>query len=209
MFKKLGRGWLAVLCSIALLGTGAVMVTPAANALSGINWSNAWKHEIQPRADQRYLTKKAAKKKFAPKPKTLRGQFIVDGVAANIDDPFNDNISFGWDFKSPPKVHIIAPGGAVPHACAGGRLTKPKAKPGHLCLFERYNNNTGTGLEVCDMVNNCDPTASRYGAWLIAFAAAPGRISAAGSWAATPKRGVSGGKVSAPSAHVNGSGPGR
>ena len=57
MFKKLGRGWVAVLCSLALLGTGAVMVPPAASALSGINWSKAWKHEIQPRADKRYYTK--------------------------------------------------------------------------------------------------------------------------------------------------------
>ncbi|HEY2880604.1 hypothetical protein [Nocardioides sp.] len=184
-------------------------MTPAANALSGINWSKAWNHQIKPRADHRYFTKKAAKKKFAPKPKTLRGQFIVDGKAANPGDPFNDNISFGWDFKSPPTVHIITPGGTVPPACAGGTPTRPKAKPGNLCLFETFNDNTGTGLEVCDMVNNCGPTASRYGAWLIAFAVTANRVSAAGSWAATPKRGVSGGKVAASSTRVHGGGPGR
>jgi hypothetical protein len=52
------RAGLALVISSALLAGGTVaMVSPAGAAL-GDDWQQIWKHEIKPRADKRYYTKK-------------------------------------------------------------------------------------------------------------------------------------------------------
>src|SRR5262249_49738486 len=81
--KAIGRAWNAVLCSVILVGAGAVLVTPVANAVAGINWSSVWTHQLQPRADKRYFTKAQATKKFAPNPKVIRGAYFSQITAAD------------------------------------------------------------------------------------------------------------------------------
>lgn len=191
MFKKLGRGWVAVLCSLALLGAGAVLVPPAASALSGINWSKAWKHEIKPRADKRYYTKSQAKKKFAPYPKTVRGTWSVVGDASAPNRFLGSSISFGVTFRHVPTVHFIAEGTTPPTGCSG-TAAAPQAAPGNVCIFQAQDINA-TFVDTYDGPGQSG--ASPFGVSLYFSSLADAYVFEYGSWAATPSGGISTGKV--------------
>jgi len=180
------RGWMAALCAVVLVGAGAVLVTPAAQALSGVNWGSVWKHKLQPRADKRYFTKKQATKKFAAKPKVVRGTFALIDSAANPGQEFALDISFGVTLSAAPTVHYIPAGGPVPAGCSGTAL-KPSASPGNLCLFEAFGSNYTT-LHIYDPATAAGSfdVAEPYGAGLYVVSTAAGRVSAEGSWAVAP-----------------------
>lgn len=194
-----GKVSVAALCSIVLLCAGAVLVTPVANAVGSINWGSAWKHEIKPRADKVYVSKQQAAKQFAPMPKVIRGTFLLlqDAPAASSVVP--TDISFGWTFPSAPTVHIINPGAPVPAGCRGS-VANPGAKPGNLCIFERFSSNAA-GVVTCSAVNVCGSEASPFGAWLAALSSGAGTVDVDGSWAAAPAGHVKAGR-SLPSAQV-------
>jgi hypothetical protein len=182
----IGRGWVAVLCSVILVGAGAVLATPVANAVSGINWSSAWTHQIQPRADQRYYTKAQATKRFAPKPKVIRGAYISQITVAAAGESLSADISFGWSVGTAPVVHVIAPGDTPPSGCSG-TLAKPDAAPGNLCVFENKHFQA-TSPEVCNVASACGH-ASAMGAILVSVSTTPGATKVSeisGSWAVRP-----------------------
>jgi hypothetical protein len=185
-WKGLTRGWTAILCSFVLIGAGAVLVTPAANALSSINWGSIWKHQLQPRADKRYYTKAQAKKTFAPAPKVIRGAFSILGKATATNDVNSDNISFGVTLSAAPTVHYIDAGAAVPPGCSG-TVSKPNAAPGNLCVFEAEtlnvtNRNTYATTGTTPGIGQC----TAFGCGVYAQATAAGNMYAWGTWAVRP-----------------------
>jgi hypothetical protein len=68
---KRGKAWAVGLFAGALIGGGIALVTPAGAAVQGaaakIDWQQAWKTEIKPRADKRYYTKKKSNKRYYTK----------------------------------------------------------------------------------------------------------------------------------------------
>ncbi len=203
MFKKLGRGWLAILCSIVLLGAGAVIVTPAANALSGgINWSKVFKHQIKPRADKRYYTKKVANKKFAPTPQQIRGTFDVSGYAGSGSVYLTSSISFGVKLKQIPTINYIHSGDTPPPVCPG-TVTSPKAKAGHLCVFEETTVNTAaTGTYDPTTPSALFTSANRIGITVYGLSNAAGQVFSFGTWA------LGTGKFTSSRSGTHASGPG-
>ena len=189
--KSIARGWVVVLCSVILVGAGVVMVTPVANAVGAINWGSVWKHQLQPRADQRYFTKAQATERFAPKPRVIRGTYIAQTTAADINSRMAADISFGWNIGGVPAVHVIAKDATPPAGCRG-TVTNPGAAPGNLCVFENKHVNAGAPV-ICDVLSNC-PGASAVGAYVIAFSAAAGDAEVSGTWAVRPATAVTGAK---------------
>lgn len=199
-WQRLARGWIAVLCSIVLMGAGAALVTPAANALGSINWGSAWKHEVKPRADKVYVSKQQAAKKYAPMPKVIRGTYISQMTAAAAGNSMSADISFGWNVGTAPTVHVIAPGAPAPAGCSG-TVAAPGAAPGNLCVFERVHVNASAPL-VCSATAACAPSASPFGALLVAASTAGGVAEISGSWAVSPATRATASKVVAGQAKV-------
>lgn len=193
--KSIGRGWVAVACSVILVGAGAVLVTPAANAVAAINWGSVWKNQLQPRADQRYFTKAQATRRFAPMPRVIRGAYIAQTTAAGINNRLAADISFGWSVGSAPTVHVIPRGGVLPTGCSG-TVSRPNAAPGNLCVFENQHFNAGSP-QVCDIASQCKGKASPMGAYVIAFSTAAGDAEVSGTWAVRPATTVSASKLPA------------
>jgi hypothetical protein len=171
----------------ALVVLGVLLATPAGAAV-GIDWSSVWRHHIEPRADARYVTRHQADHRFAPKPRVLRGDFVLEGEAATGDEILSGDISWGWDIGRAPRVHVIPLDGKLPRGCFGS-LGRPNARPGNLCIFTRYASTNSDKLAVCDTLNDC-PGADPWGAGLISFAHAPGLIGVDGSYAVRPLRHV-------------------
>ncbi len=55
--KRTTAAWVAVLCSLVLVGGAAAFASSPASAKPGINWGQIWKHKLQPKADKRYYKK--------------------------------------------------------------------------------------------------------------------------------------------------------
>lgn len=55
--KRTTAAWVAVLCSLVLVGGAAAFASSPASAKAGINWGQIWKHKLQPKADKRYYKK--------------------------------------------------------------------------------------------------------------------------------------------------------
>lgn len=197
MGKRILRASVAAFCSLALLGAGAVLVAPvAANALAGINWSSAFKHQIQPRADKRYYTKSQATKKFAAFPKLIRGTFDVSGGATGPGEFLTSSISFGVTLKADPKIHYINAGDPVPAGCSG-TPQKPGAAPGNLCVFEVFTSNTTTrGTFDPFTTGGLFASANPLGISVYGQSAAAGQVFSWGTWVLHTK-GLSNGPVPA------------
>jgi hypothetical protein len=175
------RGWVVVLCAVALMGAGAVLVGPA-TAVTGISWQHVWRHQIEPRADHRYYTKAKADHRYAFKPRVLRGDFELQGAADVGDELYAEGISWGWNFHHAPRVHVIAPfAKKLPRGCFGN-VNHPNARRGNLCVFERFTSTNADRLEVCDSFNEC-PSADPWGATLGAFVTGAGLFGIDGTWA--------------------------
>jgi hypothetical protein len=185
--KRWTKACAAVGCAVALLGSGAVLVRPAAAAV-GIDWGSVWRHRLQPRADHRYYTRARADHRFAPKPRVLRGEFNLEGNAATGDEILSGDISWGWNIGRAPRVHVIPLGGKRPHGCFGS-VGHPNARRGNLCIFTRYESTNSDPLAVCSADNEC-PGADPWGAGLVSFAHGPGLIGVDGSYAVRPARHV-------------------
>ncbi len=179
--KRTTSAWVAVLCSIVLVAGGAALASSPAMGKAGLNWTSIWKTKLQHQADQRYYTKTQAKKAFAPKPRTVRGTYTVIGDA--VQGSLGTSISWGWSFDAAPKVHYVESGATPPAACPGS-VGNPKAKAGHLCIYENVAINRQAPV-ICAATNDCG-VASPFGALIVVFATAPTHVDVSGSWAATP-----------------------
>jgi hypothetical protein len=181
--KAIARGWTALLCSVILVGAGAVLVTPMANAVAGINWASVWKHQLQPRADQRYFTKAQATRRFAPMPKVIRGTFMSQVTAAGPGDVLTADISFGWNLGRAPVVHVIAFAATPPTGCSG-TVARPNASPGNLCVFQ--NATLGATDPIICRVKSVCGKATPFGAFVIATTTDAGIDEISGTWAVSP-----------------------
>jgi hypothetical protein len=176
----------AVAYSLTLVVAGGLLVPPAAGAL-GIDWGAAWKHEIQPRADQRYYTKSQVQKKFAQTPRVLRGTYGVEGYAPNTSVGLATEIDFGGiTLTEAPQEHFISFNETPPAACPGTQ-TMPDAKPGHLCVYETTTQNIGL-RQIVAPAHGGD-AADRYGAVLQVFPENVGNMTDWGTWAVRPPKG--------------------
>ena len=58
----------------------------------------------------------------------------------------------------------------------------PNARPGYLCVFERFSSTNAGHLSVCDSFNEC-PSADPWGATVGALVTDPGLFGIDGTWA--------------------------
>ncbi len=195
---RFAKGWTALLCAVAMLGAGAVLVRPAAAAVA-TDWGRVWRQHLEPRADARYYTKARADHRFAPKPRVLRGDFVLEGEAETGDEILSGDISWGWDLGRAPRVHVIPLWTKPPKGCFGS-VGRPNARPGNLCIFTRYASTNSDKLAVCNSLNDC-PGADPWGAGLVSFAHSTGLIGVDGTYAVRPLRHVRATR-SAPPAHL-------
>lgn len=124
-----------------LIGGVTAVVTPAGAALA-TDWAKIFKQEIKPRADARYVTKTSAAKQFAPRPRVIRGTFVVNDDSAAQGDSLMAPLSFGYALDPAPKVGYVRYGGTLPVGCSGDWMN-PNAARGYLCIFEGRNDNVG------------------------------------------------------------------
>ncbi|HYN35373.1 MAG TPA: hypothetical protein VEV82_00195 [Actinomycetota bacterium] len=117
--------------------------------------------------------------------RTLRGAFAAGGNKAANENAFSDSaISFGFTLDTAPTPHYISSGDTPPPQCPGTHQM-PKARPGHLCVYEENTYGVFSIARIC-FESSC-PNASRFGASVAvegAFAGA-GAYGARGSWAVT------------------------
>lgn len=176
------RTLIAVAVAALLVGGLTAVVTPAGAALK-TNWSKIFTKEIKPRADKRY----------APKPKLIRGAFAVSDADGVADEILLASISYGYQVTPAPVAHYIPAAGPVPAGCSGS-WQNPNAKPGHLCVFEAFRDNaTINGVFGPSGAS----TQSTVGAVVAAKPIANGYMAVAGSWAVRPRK-VSGDRVPLP-----------
>ena len=77
---------------------------------------------------------------------TLRGNFEIDGDAdqdtgtSDSHSVASNAISFGFALASAPQAHTIDVNEAPPAECPG-TASSPEAAPGHLCVYESYEEN--------------------------------------------------------------------
>jgi hypothetical protein len=173
----------------------ALMISPAGAHIT--NALHIWQDHVKPKADGRYARKVHTHDKryvrylgTMPAGTTARGVWSTSGRAAAAEDFADDSIAFPQPMRVAPAVHIIAIGEPTPPACRGS-VTNPGARPGHLCIFSGWQDNSDDNgahgaFDPTDVLG--PPGASRFGADVYTFAAAPGTFTAAGTWAATAPR---------------------
>jgi hypothetical protein len=174
----------AVALSCAVLGGAAVTaVLPATAADVGraaaTNWSQVWRNELQPLADQRYYTKKKSDRRYARKPSTIRGVYAIDGLG-EAGSFLSDSIAFGTTLSAAPTPHYIDAGDPVPNGC-GGTAALPQADPGHLCVFETGISNASLGTVFHP--ETLLAATTRFGAAVAVTVTAPGDAYVVGTWA--------------------------
>ena len=166
--------------TIALLATGlalgiVVAGTPATAHVGG--WVHNWNNHIKPQADARYMPGGKL-----PAGKTVRGAYNMGGTGAAGFALATAELSFGDRvFYNAPQTHFV-PAGDTPPAECPGTSANPKAKPGHLCVYERVNLNAG--LRNTNGPGG-DGTAYPFGAALFIRSAGAGSFYSIGTWAAT------------------------
>ena len=122
--RKAGRRKMVALLAAGMM-IGVILVATPAGA--NMNWDSIWNNHLKPKADARYVKKSAIK--------TIQGEYALGLQAADIGDDGWDNITFGFELASAPTEHFIAEGAVAPPECPG-TVADPKAKPGHLCVYE-------------------------------------------------------------------------
>jgi hypothetical protein len=122
-----------------------------------------------------------------PSGQTLRGVYAVRGDATGTtNDTSASAISFGIPLAAAPTVHIITMGAATPAGCSGN-AANPGADSGNLCIFEGFVFNISS-VQTCSPLGgtSCSAgVATRFGAGILAGAAANGVFDDFGTWAAT------------------------
>ncbi len=123
-----------------------------------------------------------------PSGMTLRGNFEIDADADEDTSTLGANsvasnaISFGFALASAPQAHTIDVSETPPPECPG-TASSPEAAPGHLCIYESYEENErDPGLNhYPDTLNT-----TRYGTGLYTQSQSAGRFFVSrGTWAVT------------------------
>lgn len=170
--NRIVKAWIAVLCSIALVGGGAALMSAPASAQASINWKHIWKTQIRPRADKRYYTKLVANGRFARIGSSYTkaesdGKYTPTGTSytkAESDTkyaPFPSVIrgtysifgnanagqllsqSISWGVSlSAAPTVHFINVGAPVPVGCSGTALAPNAAPGNLCVFESFAGNT-------------------------------------------------------------------
>lgn len=115
--------------------------------------------------------------------RTLRGTFAAGGNKAADVEAFSwSAISFGFSLSKAPEPHYIPDDVPAPPQCPGNRR-EPKAKPGHLCVYEEAAYGAISGVSIC-FSNGC-PGTSPFGAHVKVQGntTSAGFYGARGSWA--------------------------
>ena len=128
-------------------------------------------------------TKAESDAKYAPLPSLIKGTYFMTTTAAAGGAQVGSDISFGYTLPAPPTVHYIPMGMAPPADCPG-TIEAPDAVVGHLCVFERLDNNA-SGQNIYNATGS-PGLASRMGALLNATSTAAGGVFVYGSWAVRP-----------------------
>jgi hypothetical protein len=181
-----GQRWslmIGAVCAALVLGATVAVTTPAGAQLA-TNWNQIFAKQIKPRADKVYYKKSLADKKFAPKPKVIRGTYSLGSSNATpLGNASVAEISFGFTLSEAPKDHYIALGDPVPAGCSG-TVAAPNAAKGQLCVFEGASINAGLPF-ISHPEGGLGATS--FGAVVAAFATSPGDFLVNGSWAVRPK----------------------
>jgi hypothetical protein len=123
-----------------------------------------------------------------PAGKTLRGNWMANGIATSAGQPAYDPVEFVFRFASAPTAYILAPGAAATTECPG-TLAAPEASPGSLCLYTFSSINVANRYTCNPLNNTCGFSPSiytnRYGTVIRVDATAAGLFYSWGTWAAT------------------------
>jgi hypothetical protein len=201
-----------VLCSIALVGGGAALMSSPASAQATINWKHIWKTQIKPRADKRYYTKIVADGRYARAGSSYTkaesdGKYAAAGSSyskAESDAKYlakptvlrgtwtvwesTPAGSEGADSISFGQTLASAPTvhyiakGALVPTGCSGSPAAPGAAPGNLCVFEQFNNGAGGGQVLDPTTQNLGQSAP-FGAAVVFTSPTQAAIFVYGSWA--------------------------
>lgn len=171
---------------VALLAAGIVIgivlvATPAGAHVS--NWTHNWNKHVKPKADKRYLPGANL-----PAGKTMRGVFMIGETSAGGLTFGENSFSFQRPLASPPAPHYIAAGAPAPAACPGSN-DDPRARPGHLCVYENQQGNLASFVILNPTTNTAG--TSRWGFMVQTTSAGAGLFYSDGTWAVTAPTGSS------------------
>src|SRR4051794_9113358 len=116
--------------------------------------------------------------------KTLRGNYSITGPGGGGLNIASDSISFVFTLSKAPKPHYIQQGQKPPADCPG-TVSFPKAKPGHLCVYEAEATGNVTTRVIGDPVSNNASQANRFGATVAAHSSGNLLFDVDGTWAVT------------------------
>ena len=116
-----------------------------------------------------------------PSGKTVKGAFTLASTGTAAGERADNALNYGFALETAPTVNILRAGDPSTAACPG-TFTDPAASPGNLCVYERFNSNTGL---VQTSGNGGDGTSYKSGAGLFSLSAAAGNTFSTGSWAVT------------------------
>ena len=143
--------------------------TAAANATTDVKLGNYW-------------TKAESDSAYAPYPKTLRGTYTAETMAAGAGEFAFDTISYGATMTSAPTV-VFVDGGTTSPTCTGSAAA-PTAPPGHLCIYEGLANNADTFTFASPA--GAIGVSSTFGTVVRFTSTAAGISASLGGWAVTP-----------------------
>ena len=116
--------------------------------------------------------------------KTLKGLYRVSDFegSANQQQFADSTVTYQQPLKTAPELHFISAGSAGVLECPGSPQ-KPRALPGHLCVYE----NNGGQLDPTDVAFLAGDTRDKLGFSLAALSAANqgGFYFSEGTWAVT------------------------
>lgn len=135
--------------------------------------AHLWSH-IRTSADNRYVRQAQVR--------TIRGPYTLETVAVGAAQLTSQDIVFSPPLSAAPTVHVVRVAQTPPAECPGS-VEAPEAAPGHYCLYEGFQLNTGQ-LNVFDPMTETI-ALSQYGGAIVVASAASGAFASYGSWAVT------------------------
>ena len=137
--------------------------------------AHIWKH-ITPLADKRYVKKSEVR--------TITGTYFIEATGAAGSAVASDSISFGRTLKTAPTAHFIKVDDTPPAACPG-TVTAPRARAGHLCVYESRMANVASNRGIWNPTGTGGFTSTRMGTGVYAYSNAAGQFWSHGTWAVT------------------------
>jgi hypothetical protein len=187
--------WLIGVAVVSLLG--AALVAPV-TAHPPENYGHVWEAHLKPHALDDIYSRAASNNRFLPNSnlpvgKTMRG---VWGAIETGNAAAHHIQTFQQRLPANVVANYVVTNGAATLGTSNcpGTLNNPRARPGHLCVYEGYNLNLAGDFRFCFFRGNqlsqaCQAVVGRDGFGLAVFPEILGdQYIAIGTWAVTAAR---------------------